>query len=56
MKYLEEHIFGGFECLVFTTDLYMERYDAKYWPVVGYLYTRTNIISYNILSYILGRL
>ena len=30
MRNLEEHIFFGFEHLVFTTDLNKERYSAKY--------------------------
>ena len=46
MRNLEEQIFG-LEHLVFTADLYKERYGAKYlgWPVVRYLYTRTRVMK-----------
>ena len=46
MRNLEEHIFG-FERLVFTADLYKERYGVKYlgWPVVRYLSTRTRVLK-----------
>ena len=45
MRNLEEQM--GLECLVFTTDLYKERYGAKYlgWPVARYLYTRTRVLK-----------
>ena len=33
--------------MLITTDLYKERYGAKYldWPVVRYLYTRTGVLK-----------
>ena len=39
--------FLGLECLVFTADLYKERYGAKYlgWPLVRHLYTRTRVLK-----------
>ena len=55
MRNLEEQIkLLGLERLVFTTDLYKERYSAKYlaWPVVRHLYTRTVVL--NVINCLIG--
>ena len=46
MTNLEEQSLG-LERLVFTADMYQERYGAKYlgWPVVRYLYTRIRVLK-----------
>ena len=46
IRNLEEHIFL-LEHLVFTADLYKERYGTIYlgWPVVRYLYIQARVLK-----------